>query len=91
MNTGTYGAYPDNSTSTELTLALDKTFTYVDRFESTTTNSSGKWKVAGKKLVLYGFESVNTPVKWKIREYDICSATPTTHWEERCLELQMTK
>lgn len=75
--TGTYGAYMDISTFTELTLNDDYTFKYYDQFElGGTFEYYGKWKDKGHKIILYDSEN-NTirpmPTKWKIKDNELIS------------------
>lgn len=74
---GTYGAYLDISTFTELTLNNDHTFIYYDQFElGGTFKHSGKWKMEGQKLILCGSENNvirPMPSKWKIKGNELVS------------------
>ena len=77
---GTYGAYLDPATFTELTLNENNTFRFYDQFElGSTFKYTGKWKIEGEKLLLFKCQNNNIrpmPTTWKITGNELISIEP---------------
>jgi len=77
LRIGTYGAYMDYSTFTELTINSDNTFQYYDQNKlGSIFKYTGKWEIKRNKLILFDCKNntfIPMPTKWKIKGAELIS------------------